>query len=67
MQDNGAFDTTLNSPYYSKKFSTFAEALEFINERDGIYYAMKKRWNKTFGFYRQTYKETSCLPTVKKR
>lgn len=65
MQDNGAFDTTLNSPYYAKKFSTFEEALDFINERDGVYYAMKKDGTKHLDFIDKPTKKQAVYQRLK--
>ncbi|MDA1799457.1 hypothetical protein [Bacillus cereus group sp. BY6-1LC] len=65
MQENWAFNTAMNSPYYAKKFSTFEEALDFINERDGIYYAMKKDGTKHLDFIDKPTKKQAVYQRVK--
>lgn len=65
MQDNWAFNTAMNSPYYAKKFSTFKEVLDFINERDGIYYAMKKDGTKHLDFIDKPTKKQAVYQRLK--
>ncbi|PHC26905.1 hypothetical protein COE95_24115 [Bacillus toyonensis] len=65
MQDNWAFNTAMNSPYYAKKFFMFEEALDFINERDGIYYAMKKDGTKHLDFIDKPTKKQAVYQRVK--
>lgn len=65
MQDNRAFNTAMNSPYYAKKFFMFEEALDFINERDGIYYAMKKDGTKHLDFIDKPTKKQAVYQRVK--
>ncbi|MEN6656608.1 MULTISPECIES: hypothetical protein [Bacillus] len=65
MQDNWAFNTAMNSPYYAKKSSAFEEALDFINESDGIYYAMKQDGTKHLDFIDKPTKEQAVYQRVK--
>lgn len=43
------FSTSSDSPYYRKKFN-FNEALEFIDERSGIYYTVTNRGQRRWDF-----------------
>ena len=51
LANNGktAFNTNLKSEYYFKKFS-LSEALDFIKNRDGIYYAVNNNGERTYDF-----------------
>ncbi|WP_405078673.1 hypothetical protein ACI48J_13575 [Paenibacillus chitinolyticus] len=46
---DGYFMVTPKNPYFRKMF-TFEEALEFINKRKGLYYAIDKLGNRRYDF-----------------
>ncbi|MGG4344369.1 hypothetical protein [Paenibacillus lautus] len=45
----GYFAVTPKSPYFGKKFS-FKEALDFLSEREGLYYAVNNDGNRCYDF-----------------
>ena len=49
MWGDGYFMVMPKSPYFRMKF-TFEEAMDFINERNGFYYAMDKQGNRRYDF-----------------